>query len=334
MIFYSFIWIYIFPIYMLTPLISISFNSWFSIWISIEMNLMSFIPLIIFINKFYKELVMKYFIIQSISSMMIILSSNLILIINNYFYLKFLLMLINLSLFIKLGIPPFHYWFISMMNNMNWLNCFFLSTWQKIIPMILLMYNFLNEFMYYFIIISSLTSFFGINHQSLRLIMAYSSINHMSWMLLNLMISENLWILYFISYTIINMSIMLILNKFKMFYLNQINNFKFLNFKLIFILNFFSISSLPPLFGFLMKWFSIYSNINNKINFIILLMMLISLLTFMFYMKISINLLLNFKIINKINILNKFLIFKKMNFLNYFFLLTFNYLWMINIWMI
>nr|QHN56482.1 NADH dehydrogenase subunit 2 [Diadegma fenestrale] len=332
--FYSFLWIYIFPIYLMTPMISISFNSWFSIWISIEMNLMSFIPLIIFVNKFYKELVMKYFIIQSISSMMLILSSNLIMLIINQMFLNFLLTLINLSLLIKLGVPPFHYWFISLMNNMSWLNCFFLSTWQKITPMILLMYNFLNTFMFYFIIISSLTSFFGINHQSLRLILAYSSINHMSWMILNLMISENLWLLYFISYLFINMTIMMIFNKFKLFYINQINNLKFLNLKLILILNFFSISSLPPFFGFMMKWFSINININNNMNFIVLLLMLISLLTFSFYMKISINLMLNFKFINKINIMYKIFILNKINYMKFFILISFLNLWILNIWLI
>nr|ACJ69614.1 NADH dehydrogenase subunit 2 [Venturia canescens] len=326
MIFYSFIWIYIFPIYLISPLISISLNSWFSIWISIELNIMTFIPLIIFINKYYKELVMKYFIVQSISSMMIILSSNLMNLINNLMYMEFLIFMLNISLFIKLGIPPFHYWFISLMNNMNWMNCFLLSTWQKFTPMILIMYNNLNWLIYLFIMISSLTSIFGINHQSIRMILAYSSINHMSWMLINLMNSQMLWILYFISYLIINFSIMMMLSNLNINYLNEISNMKNLNMKMFLIMNFLSISSLPPLFGFMFKWYSIYYNINNNMNLILMMIMMMSLITFFFYMKIIINLILLNKFLNKINILKKMFI----NYMNYLFM--FSILFFINIW--
>nr|AZL93077.1 NADH dehydrogenase subunit 2 [Amblyjoppa sp. ZJUH_2016002] len=326
-----FMTIYIIPMILISPFIMTSSNSWFSIWFIMELNLMSFIPFIIFFNKFYKELSIKYFIIQAISSSFFIFFSNMMLI-NFYNFKLIFTLMINFSLLIKMGTPPFHNWFINMMNNMNWINCLILSTWQKIIPMISLMYMFNMYLIYLISVLSSfLSATFGLNHQSIRIIISYSSINHLSWMLMNLMISELTWLFYFSSYMIINLSIILILNKFNIMFINQFfslkSNYK-MNFFILF--NFFSISGLPPMFGFSMKWISInYLNL-NMIQPILIFMIIMSSLTFLFYMRIYTNLILNFKSTNKMILFNKFKNFD--TFINLFFFISFFNLWSMSIW--
>nr|AFN27592.1 NADH dehydrogenase subunit 2 [Diadromus collaris] len=324
--------IYIFPIILLSPVIMMSCNSWFSIWMVMELNLMSFIPFIIFFNKFFKELSIKYFIVQAFSSSLLIISSNLMFM--NFFNIKILMiLLINLSLFMKIGSPPFHNWFINMMNNMNWMNCLMLSTWQKIIPMISIMYMINKNLIYLMTIFSSIIgSIMALNHQSIRIILSYSSINHMSWMFMNLLINELIWMYYFLSYLLINMSIMIILNKFNLFYINQFYSINMLiKNKFFILLNFFSISSLPPMFGFTMKWISLYFFNINFIQIILMLMILMSIFSFMYYMRIYINIILNFKLLNKLILINKFIYFNYSN--NLIIMFSFINMWMMSLWM-
>nr|UVU30528.1 NADH deshydrogenase subunit 2 [Xorides funiuensis] len=333
----SFLWIYIYPMMFMSPILLMSMNSWFSMWMIMEMNMMTFIPLIMNLNKFYKEMTMKYFIIQSFSSSMLMFSLifffNESLNMNNKFLL--LMNIISmLSLLIKIGSVPFHYWYINLMNNMNWVSCLMLSSWQKIIPLMMLM-NLMNfkMIMFFSLINCLISAIFGLNHQSIRLIFCYSSMNHLSWILLNLLINELLLLLYFLSYFIINMSIMLILNKFNLYYINQLYMFNNKYFKIFMIMNLISISGLPPMFGFLMKWYSMYMMIMNNMMFMIFILLMMSILTFIFYSKLMISIMLKSSINNKIFIMMKFIskISLKLK-LNLIFLFFMN-LWFMSMWL-
>nr|YP_010716455.1 NADH dehydrogenase subunit 2 [Gotra octocincta]WDQ40351.1 NADH dehydrogenase subunit 2 [Gotra octocincta] len=327
--------IYIIPSIIISPIFSLSCNSWFSIWMSLEFNLMTFIPFMIFFNKFFKEVSIKYFIIQAISSSMLLLSSNLMMIFNNYSQnLNFFIIMINIAVLIKLGAAPFHSWFIQLMNNLNWTNCLILSTWQKIIPLILIMYLNYPKLIFSTIIICSITgTLLGLNHQSIRIMLSYSSINHISWLLLNLMFSEWMLLIYFISYFIINLSMMMLFNMTKIYYLNQLF---FLNNKLIklcIIINLFALSGLPPSFGFIMKWMSLYYSMWQFNSLTILIILMLSILTFIYYMRLNIIFLMNFNLSNKLILLNKFFHFNSIYMLLlFFFTQSFN-LWIMSFWM-
>nr|UVU30515.1 NADH deshydrogenase subunit 2 [Odontocolon albotibiale] len=334
----SFIKIYIYPTLLISPFLTISMNSWFTIWMSMELNLMTFIPLMIHLNQYHKEMSMKYFIIQSFSSSLLMFSSNFFMIDplnttnNNFFYTMNFLMI--LSLMIKLGSAPFHLWYIIIMNNMSWSSCFILSTWQKIIPLFMLSYIYNMYMIIPFIISSSIIgAMFGLNHQSMRLILAYSSINHLSWMMLNLMIMDSMLMMYFLSYSIINLTIMMTCFKMNIMFINQIMYLKnkFNNFTLIF--NFMSLASLPPMFGFMMKWYSI-SIINlNKYNFMLIIMIFMSLMTFIFYMRICITIMTLTKLNNKLYLMNIFYQNKKLIIYSMT-MLSFLNLWIMNLWLL
>nr|YP_009751195.1 NADH dehydrogenase subunit 2 [Annamanum lunulatum]QIJ99753.1 NADH dehydrogenase subunit 2 [Annamanum lunulatum] len=278
----------------LGTLITISSYSWLSMWMGLEINLLSIIPLLSDSKNLYpSESALKYFITQALASsiflLTIILSLNLKeQILDN---LNFLSMLMNSALLMKMGAAPFHTWFPEVLEGLNWNNSFLMLTWQKIAPMILLLYN-SNMSMFFLSIIlfsSIISGIMGLNQISLRKIMAYSSINHISWMLASMMNNQNIWLIYFIVYSIISFNLIVIFKTLNTFYLKQL--FNVLNFnkmiKFSFLLNFFSLGGLPPFLGFFPKWMVINNLICNNYYMLSILLIIFTLITLYFYLRIS-----------------------------------------------
>nr|APX40369.1 NADH dehydrogenase subunit 2 [Longitarsus nigrocillus] len=280
----------------LGTLISISSYNWFMMWIGLEINLLSIIPLFKSqVNSYPVEATLKYFITQALASMIIlftvIISMNLNESLPNYNY--WLMMMLNSALLTKLGAAPFHYWFPEVMEGLNWLNSLLLLTWQKLAPMILLMYNLnMTMFISMIIILSSIISgIYGINQMSLRKILSYSSINHIAWMLASMFNIKNIWLTYFSIYSIISMNIILIFYYFNIYFTSQLflimNQNKMI--KLLFIFNFFSLGGLPPFLGFFPKWLVINNLTENyffTLNFILIISTLI---TLFYYIRLTLS---------------------------------------------
>jgi NADH-ubiquinone oxidoreductase chain 2 len=128
----------------------------------------------------------------------------------------------------------------------------------------------------------------GLNQICLRKILAYSSINHVRWILSSLLNSLYIWIFYFLTYRLININIILIFKKFKIFYINQLINI--INFKkkikFLFILNFLSLGGLPPFLGFLPKWLTINRLIEHNHFTLIITLIIFTLVSLYFYLLI------------------------------------------------
>nr|YP_010586290.1 NADH dehydrogenase subunit 2 [Kisaura zhejiangensis (nom. nud.)]UZZ44065.1 NADH dehydrogenase subunit 2 [Kisaura zhejiangensis (nom. nud.)] len=295
-------------ILILSSLFSISSNSWFSCWMGMEINLFAFIPLLFF-NNMNSESMIKYFIIQVMSSSLMLFS--IFLIMNKMNMNLIIIIILNLSFFMKLGSAPFHYWYIQIIKSMNWKNCFILFTWQKIIPMILLNYNF-NTFMFYFFISMNVLmgSLEGLNQISLRSIMNFSSINHLGWMFMIIYMNKNLWLIYFMSYSFMSLILILMFYMMNISFMNQIYYIKnnFMNTFNV-IINLLSLGGLPPMMGFFPKWISIQYMIINKEFFISLLLTITSLITLYFYLRLT------FSIMNLIYTKIKWIYLIKNNFL-------------------
>nr|AML26781.1 NADH dehydrogenase subunit 2 [Scarabaeidae sp. BMNH 1274752] len=304
---------------MMGTMITISSYSWLGMWLGLEINLLSIIPLMNNSkNLMTTEAMMKYFISQTLASMIllfaiIMMSMNFMYNINMNYYFT---MILNTALFLKLGAAPFHFWFPEVMEGLNWNNCFIMLTWQKIAPMILIMYNSMNTmYMSIIIIISSIISgIMGMNQISLRKIMAYSSINHISWMLSSLMFMETIWFYYFIIYSIINFNIIIIFKKMNLFYIKQLINSmnNLIMIKFFFILNFLSLAGLPPFLGFMPKWLTIQILIDNNFYSMIFILIIMTLMTMYFYLRIIMSTILLSS--NKITLKNNLKI--NMNYIN------------------
>nr|YP_004734360.1 NADH dehydrogenase subunit 2 [Sesamia inferens]AEI29236.1 NADH dehydrogenase subunit 2 [Sesamia inferens] len=274
-----------------STLISISSNSWFGCWIGLEINLLSFIPLISNSNNLLSnEASLKYFFTQSIASinfLFIILIKMIFM--KNFEMNNFISIMMNSSMFMKMGSTPFHFWFPNIIEGLSWFNSFILMTWQKITPMIILSYYLNKNFIIIIILLNIMIGAIGgLNQTSLRKLMAFSSINNLGWMLSSIMISENLWMLYFSLYSFMISIMCFMFYMLNMYFINQlfINNINFF-IKINLLINFLSLGGLPPFFGFFPKWIIINFLINNKNIFITFIFIMMSLIMLFFYIRIN-----------------------------------------------
>nr|YP_009509578.1 NADH dehydrogenase subunit 2 [Tubuca capricornis]AUN44995.1 NADH dehydrogenase subunit 2 [Tubuca capricornis] len=272
-------------------LISVSSPSWFGVWIGLELNLMSFIPLIsLKMNSYFSEAALKYFLIQAMGSALLISSSFL------FLSLSFIsLFLILFSLLLKMGSAPFHFWFPQVMEGILWPQVFLLSTIQKLAPLTLTSYLMISETLSKLVIFTAIASAIigalgGLNLMFLRKIIAFSSINHLSWMLIAISMSDNFWLFYFLVYSLILLSITSMFFKLQTYTLSSLiksdsNNFFF---SLIISLNFLSLSGLPPFTGFVPKWMLIQIMLNKSLFLPTFFLLLSALITLYFYLRIII----------------------------------------------
>lgn len=269
-------------------LISISSSSWLGIWLGLEINLLSFIPLI---NKnktpYETEAAIKYFLVQAIASILFlvaVLSTE----ITDFFINNSSPYLISRALLIKIGAAPFHFWFPGVIEGIDWIRCFLLITVQKLAPFILISYKIINNLIITVIFISTfIGSVGGLNQNSIRKIIAYSSIRHLGWILSAIIIRNNLWIIYFIIYSIINMAVIYLFNSQSIFQLSQTfysKNNPLIKFSIM--IRILSLAGLPPFLGFLPKWLVIQNLSEEQIFFIVVFIVITTLITLYFYIRV------------------------------------------------
>lgn len=271
---------------------TLSSPHWLTIWVGLELNLIGFLPLINIKGKSLEaEASIKYFIIQRISSSVLIISS---LILYNYniswysiFNHKILSSLILISLILKLGGAPLHFWLPNLTKQITWLILFLILTWQKIAPLFIIT---LITNISTIILISLLSTLIGsiiiLNQTNIQLIITYSSISHLGWILSIIIINRSLTLIYFINYIIISVPLMYILNIYTNNYLYTLTQKNKIN-KLIIPSLILSLAGLPPLLGFISKLLILISLI--QINFIIITLLLFvgALISLFFYLNIT-----------------------------------------------
>nr|YP_009732575.1 NADH dehydrogenase subunit 2 [Idiocerus salicis]QHS71294.1 NADH dehydrogenase subunit 2 [Idiocerus salicis] len=263
---------------LLGVMFSLSSNNWMMVWVGLEISLMSFIPLMISNLAVSSECSMKYFIVQSMSSSLFILGVVFMLMGVNMNYE----IIIVLSMMMKMGVAPFHTWLLSMIEGLNYMTLFNMFTVMKIVPMMIVINMNLN-----LSLVISLTlivgSVFGLNQNSVRKILAYSSIFNMGFMLYSIK-NLSLWLLYFIIYSLNLFMLTLILMLNNVNYLNQlIINKVELKSKLSIWILMLSSGGMPPMMGFMGKLVVIELSILFNDWLISLLMILTSLLVMFYY---------------------------------------------------
>nr|YP_011008731.1 NADH dehydrogenase subunit 2 [Oenopia formosana]WPV72844.1 NADH dehydrogenase subunit 2 [Oenopia formosana] len=273
--------------------ISISAYSWINVWIGLEMNLLAFIPLINLDNyKQSSETSMKYFLVQVSASMFVMFSFLYSMYFNNYFEQmnNFSNFIFNCAILMKMGAAPFHVWYPELVEGMSWFNNLLMLTWQKIAPMILIMYNFKMNLFFLIIILVSMT-ISGLkmwNQTSMKKILALSSINHMGWMMSMMFLNQSIWILYFCVYMLISFNLILVLNKFNINNIYELFSLMNLNksTKFFFFFNLFSLGGIPPFLGFFPKWMVLKILMENEMYFLAFLMIFLTLMSLFIYLRI------------------------------------------------
>lgn len=275
-------------------LITLSSSSWIGIWMGLELNLLSFIPLIIRPNNLNStESAIKYFLIQAFASLVFLFSSIIYITkfsFFNFIYFNYENFIINSSIILKLGAAPFHFWFPNIIEGLSWINSLILLTWQKLAPLTIISYSSYNSYIIVFILFSTfIGAIGGLNQTSLRKLLAFSSINHIGWILTAELYRNSLWLFYFLIYRIINISIIRIFKIFNLFHINQIFIFNnsHLILKFCLFMNFFSLGGLPPFLGFLPKWIIIENIIKSHLFFLTFFIVIAALITLFFYARLT-----------------------------------------------
>nr|AVN68046.1 NADH dehydrogenase subunit 2 [Beybienkoa kurandanensis] len=276
-------------------MITLSSNSWLGAWMGLEINLLSFIPIMSSNENIYtSEASLKYFLIQALaSSVLLFFLISKVMIENMFFVFNSTVTSIVLTtpLLLKSGAAPLHWWFPSVMEGLSWINCFVLMTIQKIAPLVLISLTLNSNFFMTITIMSSVMigSIGGYNQTSIRKILTYSSINHMGWMLSALLLGENFWLLYFTMYSFMTLVIILIISPSQISFINQtflLNNDN-PSMKLLLFTSLLSLGGLPPFLGFIPKWIIIQTMTTNNMIFLITFMVLFSLITLYYYLRIT-----------------------------------------------
>nr|YP_010531268.1 NADH dehydrogenase subunit 2 [Mileewa mira]UXX17527.1 NADH dehydrogenase subunit 2 [Mileewa mira] len=273
-------------------IISISSNNWMMMWSGLEISLMSFIPLMSG-GMMGSESSMKYFIVQSISSSMLIISIFMMISMN----LLYMYMLLS-SLVLKMGVAPFHNWVLSIINSLDYKLMFFLLSVMKIAPLVML--SFLNSYNDLFVMLSLIIgSFFSLNQNSVRKLLAYSSIYNMSY-IISCINMNSIWILYLFLYSFILILLIILISKLKINYINQFMiNEQSLIMKLNLSISILSLGGLPPLLGFFPKFIILQMMVKKKMFLLMILMIMTSLLVMFFYMRMMFLMFLNYSIMQK-----------------------------------
>lgn len=269
----------------LGPVVSISSRRWIVCWAGVELRFLGFIPLIFFNNKYLstrKESTIKYFCVQSLGRALILYSGIIV-----FFNLResFNYILFILSIFIKLGIFPIHFWVPRVVAGIDYLSLFFLIRIQKVAPLTFLniiFSNGYNDFYVGFGILRGLSSLIGAilgnNQTNIRSILGCSSIAHRGWLILGCMTSY-LWGYFSIYCLTLLVSLFLLLN---------------FNSRVVAGMGILSLRGIPPFPIFIGKWGVLKSSLECNFPFWLISFFLVSsVLSLIFYLKFSYSFILN-----------------------------------------
>uniref|UniRef100_A0AAU6QDU6 NADH-ubiquinone oxidoreductase chain 2 n=1 Tax=Typhlodromus pineus TaxID=3061201 RepID=A0AAU6QDU6_9ACAR len=278
---YSILKLLTYLILFLSLIFTFSSKNYFMIWMGLEMNLIMYLMISSLSNsQSNSNSMMKYYMIQSLSSNFFFLSIIMKMNDKNFIFMNCILIL---SMWMKLGFFPFSGWFFQMSENLNWNFWFLLNFFQKLIPLMIISMNFINNnliimliFMNFFYCIFEI--FF---QTSIRWMMNCSSMNHFNWMLISIINSKFIWHIYLFIYSI------LFYFTYKFLKNNNINSFmmfmalKTNYFFLLFFLLMLNYMGLPPFMGFIPKILILkFSNY----FFMMLILLIFNILSYIIYM--------------------------------------------------
>lgn len=267
-------------------LFSISSLSWLGIWIGLEVNIMCFLPLLVSLSNFQViEGRIKYFLVQSLGRIFLLFRG---LVLDNNFFFFFFSFLFFFRIFLKLGAFPLHWWVMSVFSRFSWFGILTLSTWQKLAPFFI--FRFFRRFSIVFFIFSVTSSlvggFCGVAQSRVRIVLGYSTVSHLGWIIRVSFLSFRMGVFYFFLYFFSSFVVIFFLWFFNIYRLNQIFFSSFF-FILFFFISLGSLGGIPPFLGFFGKAGVIYFFISLREVFgFIFILLLGSLFSLYFYLGI------------------------------------------------
>lgn len=196
-------------------------------------------------------------------------------------------LLIICSIIIKIGLYPFYFWALDIRKILRWINIIVLITWQKIIPIFILI-KILKKINIWWILIISIfiINIILIKISNTKIILISSSLIHSRWIILSSKFLIYFPLIYLTIYSIIlmiNTKLIKIRNRLKLpFQKLEKKN------KNLLIISIFRIRGIPPSIGFFIKITIIYSIIKIIDPYwIIIATLLVASIRFFVYFQIS-----------------------------------------------
>nr|YP_001315155.1 NADH dehydrogenase subunit 2 [Perionyx excavatus]ABQ01592.1 NADH dehydrogenase subunit 2 [Perionyx excavatus] len=278
-----------------STLMALSSTNWLFLWASMELNLLSFIPILIS-SKMNREIesAVKYFLAQALGSALLLTSS--IMMWSPYsFAPSVTAMMLTMSILLKLGSAPCHLWYPSVMSGITWMSCTILSSWQKLAPLSILIFFTSITPKPIIPMMAAMNALFGgmmgMNQTQLRAIMAYSSIGHLGWIMAFMVVSKPaLSMIYFMVYCTLILPLFLVFNYMNIMTSKQLSKASSIPFstQMSLVILLLSLAGLPPLTGFMPKLMAITSLASQNIS-LILLLIVGSLMNLYYYLNIIVN---------------------------------------------
>nr|YP_009421110.1 NADH dehydrogenase subunit 2 [Lates niloticus]ASR74938.1 NADH dehydrogenase subunit 2 [Lates niloticus] len=278
--------------------ITFASSHWLLAWMGLEMNTLAIIPLMAqHHHPRATEATTKYFLTQATAAAMLLFASTTNAWLTGQWEIQqmthpFPTTMIILALALKVGLAPMHSWLPEVLQGLNLTTGLILSTWQKLAPFALLVQ--IQPTDPFILIALGLASTLiggwgGLNQTQLRKILAYSSIAHLGWMVLILQFSPAITLLTLTTYLLMTTSTFLV------FKLNKATNINMLTISWtktpaltsLTPLILLSLGGLPPLTGFIPKWFILQELTKQDLPALATLTALTALLSLFFYLRLS-----------------------------------------------
>nr|YP_009566691.1 NADH dehydrogenase subunit 2 [Chromodoris orientalis]QBB11036.1 NADH dehydrogenase subunit 2 [Chromodoris orientalis] len=261
---------------LLGPFVSISSSSWVMCWVGLEMSFLGLIPLLLNDSSYMslsKESAIKYFCIQALGSGLLMLGG--VMYYMNLSSSWFWDLLFMISLLMKLGVFPMHFWVPSVIAGLDWEPILLMLTWQKIAPFAFLVNVVENNswLVTLVLVLGGLSTLvgamIGLNQTSVRAMLGGSSIAHAGWSCLGVVFG-GLWV-YFLIYCLSFMLLMMFFS---------------LGEEMMVSFGILGLSGLPPFIMFIGKWTILKNFLYGDYTWMFLVLPLFStLLSLSFYLK-------------------------------------------------
>nr|NP_443438.1 NADH dehydrogenase subunit 2 [Kareius bicoloratus]WGW18107.1 NADH dehydrogenase subunit 2 [Kareius bicoloratus x Platichthys stellatus]BAB70444.1 NADH dehydrogenase subunit 2 [Kareius bicoloratus] len=273
-------------------------SHWLLAWMGLEINTLAIIPLMAqHHHPRAVEATTKYFLAQATAAATLLFASTTNAWLTGQWDIQQMThplptTMVVIALALKIGLAPMHSWLPEVLQGLDLTTGLILSTWQKLAPFALLL-QIQTTNPTPLIIIGLLSALVGgwggLNQTQLRKVLAYSSIAHLGWMMLILQFSPLLSLLALLTYFTMTFSAFLIFKVNKATTVNAlaISWAKTPALTALAPLVLLSLGGLPPLTGFMPKWFILQELTKQDLPALATIAALTALLSLYFYLRLS-----------------------------------------------
>nr|ASH96857.1 NADH dehydrogenase subunit 2 [Macrhybopsis sp. D AAE-2017] len=273
-------------------------SHWLLAWMGLEINTLAIVPLMAqHHHPRAVEATTKYFLTQATAAAVILFASTTNAWITGEWNMTNMsnpaaTTMILAALALKIGLAPMHFWMPEVLQGLDLLTGLILSTWQKLAPLTLIIQTaqaFDPLLLTALGLMSTLIGGWGgLNQTQLRKVLAYSSIAHMGWMIIVLQYAPQLTLLALLMYVLMTSAAFLTL---KLLSATKVNTLAAIWSKSPILtttaaLILLSLGGLPPLTGFMPKWFILQELAKQGLPLTATVMALAALISLYFYLRL------------------------------------------------